>query len=82
MGVQQGTRPVLVHTEIEGRFRTTFVRRLEHYFYFLKGRYGEPVFPILLTLRGGQPGVTRPRVEQHLGEHSLVFTYILRPGWL
>jgi hypothetical protein len=65
----------LIHTEIESSFGTEAARRLQRYFYLLKSRYDEPVFPILVTLRGGPAGVHRQILAETLAEHSQVFAY-------
>jgi hypothetical protein len=66
---------VLVHVEIEAVFRKSAARRLERYFHLVKARYGEPIFPILVLLRGGPPGITRQTLEEALGGHCQTFHF-------
>jgi len=69
------TRTVLVHVEVEADFRKSVARRLERYFHLVKARYGEPIFPILVLLRGGPPGISRQTLEQPLGGHCQTFHF-------
>lgn len=69
------TRTVLVHVEVEADFRQSIGRRLERYFHLLKARYGEPIFPILVLLRGGPPGITRQTLEESLGGQAQSFRF-------
>lgn len=49
---------ILVHIEIEGRWRGTHPERMARYYFHLKARYpGEPVVPIALFLKGGPRGI-------------------------
>ena len=50
---------VLVHVEIEAVARRGMPRRLWRYYLQLQLRHGRPVFPLVVNLRGGRPGVTR-----------------------
>lgn len=51
--------PLLVHVEIETEFSVHMDLRLWEYYMQLRLRHGLPVLPILVTLRGGRPGVYR-----------------------
>lgn len=59
-------RPLLVHVEIEARARRTMKDRLWRYYMQLRLRYGLPVVPILLNLKGGPAGVTFETLEEGL----------------
>jgi hypothetical protein len=48
---------LLVHVEIETEFRTGMDYRLWHYYMLLRLRHRLAVYPVLLTLRGGPPGL-------------------------
>lgn len=65
----------LVHVEVEARFRSFAAQRLRSYFHLLKARHGERVFPVLVTLRGGPPGISRQALEETLGGQLQVFAY-------
>ena len=67
---------ILVHVEIEGEFRTSMAERLWLYYIHLRLNQKKPVVPIVLTLSGGPPGVTRPEwVEVVLGHEVCRFRY-------
>lgn len=67
---------VLIHVEVERDFGSAMDRRMWRYFAHLSLKYERPIVPIVLFLRGGQPGITRRPVEHRVGE-ALVnrFTY-------
>jgi hypothetical protein len=50
---------LLVHLEVEARHRERIWRRLEQYYHLLQARYAEPVYSVLLTLRGGPGGIQK-----------------------
>jgi hypothetical protein len=65
----------LVHVEIESRFRASSPRRLRAYFYALKGRYDDPILSILVSLRGGPPGISSQVLEEQFGGQCQRFSY-------
>jgi hypothetical protein len=63
---------VLVHLEVEARFREESVRRLRQYYHLLEARHGEPVFSVLIALRGGPRGLVQvTREDQVAGQRRL-----------
>lgn len=56
---RRGRQEVLVHVEIERRFRGDMGYRLWRYSHQLHVRYGRPVISIVMYLRGGPPGGER-----------------------
>ena len=68
--------PLLVHVEIETESRAGMDRRLWHYYMQLRLRHGLEVYPVLLNLRGGPPGI-RPGIlrEGFNGKMTAVFLY-------
>jgi hypothetical protein len=69
-------RPLLVHVEIETEFRSGMERRIWQYYMMLRLRHELDVFPVVLTLRGGPPGI-RPGIlrEGFNGKMTAVFFY-------
>jgi hypothetical protein len=55
--VEGETLSILVHVEIETEFRAGIDHRLWHYYMLLRLRHRRAVYPVLLTLRGGPPGL-------------------------
>jgi hypothetical protein len=54
--VKTGDREVLIHVEIESRASSDMDQRLWRYYMQIRLRYELLVLPILVNLRGGQPG--------------------------
>jgi hypothetical protein len=66
---------LLVHLEIEVRYRATSVQRLKQYYHLLEARHGEPVFSILLALRGGPRGLVRLAETASVAGQRRLFEY-------
>ena len=74
--VERKERPLLVHVEIETQFGAGIELRIWEYFMMLRVRHALPVLPILVTLRGGRPGVHRGTVwEDFDGQLTALFHY-------
>jgi hypothetical protein len=74
--VEQEDLPLLVHVEIEADFRSGMDHRLWQYYMMLRLRHALPVLPILVNLRGGQPGVHRGVLREGFdGKATAVFHY-------
>jgi hypothetical protein len=74
--VEQEESPLLVHVEIETDFRSGMDHRLWEYYMLLRLRHALPVLPILVNLRGGQPGVHRGTLREGFdGKATAVFQY-------
>jgi hypothetical protein len=74
--VHRQEKPLLVHVEIETEYRTGIEHRLWHYYMQLRLRHGLPVLPILVSLRGGPPGLQRAVLrEGFAGKVTAVFRY-------
>ena len=58
---------VLVHTEVELQFGRDMDLRMARYFFHLSLKYELPIVPIVLFLRGGQPGINVRSVEHRIG---------------
>ena len=70
------TKLLLIHVEIEGRFRAAMDRRMWRYYLSISLRYGLPVLPILVTLRGGPGGLIERSFSQRVGDREVCrFTY-------
>ena len=59
---------ILIHIEVERRFRKAMDLRMWRYFVHLCLKYGRPIVPIPLFLRGGEGGITRRPVEFKAGD--------------
>ncbi|MEM1181655.1 MAG: DUF4351 domain-containing protein [Acidobacteriota bacterium] len=59
-------RVVLVHVEVERRFGGAMDERMWRYYAHLTLKYGLPIVPIVLFLRGGRGGVTRRTVHHRV----------------
>lgn len=59
-----GQKPVLIHVEVERQARTRMALRMWLYYMQLRLRHGLLVVPILLNLKGGAPGVSRPLLAE------------------
>jgi hypothetical protein len=71
-------RAVLIHVEIEARYRPEIGRRLGGYSMQIRLRHNLPVVPIALCLRGGPPGVSLGSVaDADLGPTTNHFRYYL-----
>ncbi len=69
-------RTALIHVEIEARTRPEMGSRLAGYHMQIRLRHGKPIVPILVRLRGGQPGVhLETVVDAALGPEILRFSY-------
>ena len=64
--VERKEQPLLVHVEIETDFGSGMELRIWQYYMMLRLRHRLPVLPILVTLRGGRPGVHRGTVRESL----------------
>jgi hypothetical protein len=74
--VERKERPLLVHVEIETQFGAGIELRIWEYFMMLRVRHALPVLPILVTLRGGPPGVHRGTVREDFdGKLTALFRY-------
>jgi hypothetical protein len=68
----------LVHVEVEARYRAEIDRRVAGYYMQIRLRHDRPVLPIVLSLRGGPPGITvRTVVEADRGMEIDRFRYYL-----
>jgi hypothetical protein len=56
-----------VHIEIEAAARAGMGERLWRYYMQLRLRHGLPVFPLLVNLKGGQPGAHDQEVSDRFG---------------
>lgn len=72
---EPGVNSLLVHLEIEVRYRATSVQRLKQYYHLLEARHGEPVFSILLALRGGPRGIVRLAETASVAGQRRLFEY-------
>jgi hypothetical protein len=69
-------RTALIHVEIEARTRPEMGSRLAGYHMQIRLRHGKPIVPVLVRLRGGQPGVHfETVVDAALGPEILRFSY-------
>jgi hypothetical protein len=69
-------RTALIHVEIEARTRPEMGSRLAGYHMQIRLRHGRPIIPILIRLRGGQPGIhLEVVVDAALGPEILRFSY-------
>lgn len=59
-----GQKPVLIHVEIERQARARMGLRMWLYYMQLRLRHNLLVVPILLNLKGGAPGVSRPLLAE------------------
>ena len=67
---------VLVHVEVESRWRRGFEARMHEYYMALRLRHRRPVFPIALVLARSEGGLDRPfHREQVLGDEVDVFRF-------
>jgi len=67
---------LVVHVEVEARARKAMGRRMWRYAMQLRLRYGKPVLPIVLYLRGGPADVAAVTVEERFeDQHLASFTY-------
>lgn len=66
---------LLVHVEVESRHDKKILHRLEQYYHLLQGRYGEPVYSILLTLQGGPKGIRQLTREESVAGQPRLFGY-------
>jgi hypothetical protein len=74
--VDQQDRPLLVHVEIETEYRAGIDHRLWLYYMQLRLRHGLPVLPILVSLRGGPPGLQVAVLREGFGEQvTAAFSY-------
>ena len=75
--VKDGLPPVvLIHVEIEGRFRGPMAERLWYYYMYLRLNLKQPVIPILVNLSGGPAGVTEVEwIDEVLGRKVARFRY-------
>lgn len=62
------SRVVLIHVEIERRFRSSMDERMWRYYLQLVLRHGRKVLPIALFLKGGAPGITRRRWRERVAD--------------
>ena len=70
-------RLVLVHGEVESKFRQTIDRRTWRYFMHLELKYDVPVISVVVFLTGGPPGVERRVVVESVGSLEISrFTYL------
>ena len=61
--------PVVVHSEIEGRFRSDMELRMWKYFLHLSALHLDAtVVPVVLYLKGGPPGVQEHGTESRIGD--------------
>jgi hypothetical protein len=68
--------PLLIHVEIETDFHVHMDHRLWQYYMMLRLRHGLPVLPILVILRGGQPGLYRGALREVVdGKVTAIFYY-------
>jgi len=68
--------PILVHVEIETDFHSGMDHRLWQYYLMLRLRHGLAVLPILVNLRGGQPGIHGGVLQEGFnGKVTAVFHY-------
>ena len=77
--IEAGSELLLIHVEIEARARPRRMdRRMWRYAMQLRLRYGRPVVPIVLYLRGGPPDITERTVEERFAGHLLAsFRYLV-----
>jgi len=69
-------RTALIHVEIEARTRKDMGARLAGYHMQIWLRHGKPIVPILVRLRGGEPGIHLDAVvNAALGPEILRFNY-------
>jgi len=69
-------RTALIHVEIEARTRPEMGSRLAGYHMQIRLRHGKPIVPVLVRLRGGEPGVHfETVVDAALGPEILRFSY-------
>ena len=72
-----GITQLLVHLEIERRFRSRIGRRLWRYWLLLHLRHPEPLVSCVIFLRGGPPGPTwAVHVETARGREVARFSYL------
>ena len=67
---------VLVHVEVEARYREAFSQRMFEYYAMLWLRHRKPILPIALVLSGGQTALGEDTYEQQLfARPILTFQY-------
>jgi len=67
---------ILVHVEVESRWRKGFEARMHEYYMALRLRHRRPVFPIALVLARSEGGLDRPfHREEVLGDEVAVFRF-------
>ncbi|MEM9596630.1 MAG: DUF4351 domain-containing protein [Acidobacteriota bacterium] len=74
-----GAQLVLIHVEVEGRYRRTMGPRMLRYYRHLRLRYPKlPVLPVVLFLRGGPRGVELLEVREQVldGPEISVFRFV------
>ena len=72
-----GATQLLVHLEIERRYRSRIGRRLWRYSLLLHLRHPEPLVSLVVFLSGGPPGpVWAVHVEEALGRETTRFSYL------
>jgi hypothetical protein len=70
-------RLILVHVEVEGRYRSSMARRLWRYYLQLQLRHQLPVLPVVIFLRGGPAGLSAgEHREEVLGIEVARFRYV------
>jgi predicted transposase YdaD len=73
---RDGAREILVHVEVQARWRSSFAKRMFEYYSLLRAKYDVSVFPIVVYLRGGRTGISEePHVERLFGKEQLRFRY-------
>jgi len=73
---RDGAREILVHVEVQARWRSSFAKRMFEYYSLLRAKYDVSVFPIVVYLRGGRTGISEePHVEALFGKEQLRFRY-------
>jgi hypothetical protein len=55
--VQEAEVRILVHIEVESEARSGMTERIWHYYMQLRLRHGLLIFPLLINLKGGRPGI-------------------------
>jgi hypothetical protein len=69
-------RVILVHVEIEARYRRNFPRRMYDYYSAIRLRHKVPILPIALYLTGGEAGLSTQRYEERpFGALQLLFEF-------
>ncbi|MEM1205351.1 MAG: DUF4351 domain-containing protein, partial [Acidobacteriota bacterium] len=74
-----GAKLLLIHVEVEGRYRRTMGPRMLRYYRHLRLRYPKlPVLPVVLFLRGGPRGVELLEVREQVldGPEISVFRFV------